>query len=236
MKKYKRILLKISGEALKGTTGYGIDPKTVKNIAQQIKDVKEQGIEVGIVVGGGNIFRGKTAEGLGMDRTQADHMGMLATVMNGLAIQDALEGIGVKTRVMSAIQVQQVAEPYIRRRALRHLEKDRVVIFVGGIGSPYFSTDTTSILRAAEINADVVLMAKNGVDGVYDKDPRKYTDAVLFDSLSFSKILELGLEVMDSTAASLCRDNKMTVLVFNMNEEGNILKAACGNSIGTVID
>ena len=235
MAKYKRILLKISGEALKGNTGYGIDPNTVKSFAMQIKEVWEQGIEVGIVVGGGNIWRGKTAEGLGMDRAQADHMGMLATIMNGLAVQDALESLGVTTRVMSAISVQQVSEPYIRRRAIRHLEKNRVVIFVGGIGSPYFSTDTTAALRAAEINAEVVLMAKNGVEGVYDKDPRKYDDAKLFTELTFSKILELGLEVMDSTAASLFRDNGMNVLLFNMNKDGNILKAAKGEQIGTII-
>ena len=235
MAKYKRILLKISGEALKANTGYGIDPNTVKSFAMQIKEVWEQGIEVGIVVGGGNIWRGKTAEGLGMDRAQADHMGMLATIMNGLAVQDALESLGVTTRVMSAISVQQVSEPYIRRRAIRHLEKNRVVIFVGGIGSPYFSTDTTAALRAAEINAEVVLMAKNGVEGVYDKDPRKYDDAKLFTELTFSKILELGLEVMDSTAASLFRDNGMNVLLFNMNKDGNILKAAKGEQIGTII-
>ena len=235
MAKYKRILLKISGEALKGNTNYGIDPNTVKSFAMQIKEVWEQGIEVGIVVGGGNIWRGKTAEGLGMDRAQADHMGMLATIMNGLAVQDALESLGVTTRVMSAISVQQVSEPYIRRRAIRHLEKNRVVIFVGGIGSPYFSTDTTAALRAAEIDAEVVLMAKNGVEGVYDKDPRKYDDAKLFTELTFSKILELGLEVMDSTAASLFRDYGMNVLLFNMNKDGNILKAAKGEQIGTII-
>lgn len=235
MAKYKRILLKISGEALKGNTSYGIDPQTVMGFAKQIKDVKDQGIEIGIVVGGGNIWRGKTAEGLGMDRAQADQMGMLATIMNGLAVQDALESLGVTTRVMSAISVQQVSEPYIRRRAIRHLEKDRVVIFVGGIGSPYFSTDTTAALRAAEIDAEIVLMAKNGTEGVYDKDPRKYADAVLFKELTFSKILELGLEVMDSTAASLFRDNKMNVLLFNMNKEGNIFKAATGEQIGTII-
>ena len=235
MAKYKRILLKISGEALKGNTSYGIDPNTVKSFAMQIKEVWEQGIEVGIVVGGGNIWRGKTAEGLGMDRAQADHMGMLATIMNGLAVQDALESLGVTTRVMSAISVQQVSEPYIRRRAIRHLEKNRVVIFVGGIGSPYFSTDTTAALRAAEIDAEIVLMAKNGVEGVYDKDPRKYDDAKLFTELTFSKILELGLEVMDSTAASLFRDNGMNVLLFNMNKDGNILKAAKGEQIGTII-
>ena len=235
MAKYKRILLKISGEALKGNTSYGIDPNTVKSFAMQIKEVWEQGIEVGIVVGGGNIWRGKTAEGLGMDRAQADHMGMLATIMNGLAVQDALESLGVTTRVMSAISVQQVSEPYIRRRAIRHLEKNRVVIFVGGIGSPYYSTDTTAALRAAEINAEIVLMAKNGVEGVYDKDPRKYDDAKLFTELTFSKILELGLEVMDSTAASLFRDNGMNVLLLNMNKDGNILKAAKGEQIGTII-
>lgn len=235
MAKYKRILLKISGEALKGNASSGIDPQTINNFAEEIKSVKDQGVEVGIVVGGGNIWRGKTAEGLGMDRAQADQMGMLATIMNGLAVQDALEKIGVTTRVMSAVDVTQVCEPYIRRRAIRHLEKDRVVIFVGGIGSPYFSTDTTAALRAAEINAEIVLMAKNGVDGVYDKDPKKYADAKLFSELSFSKILELGLQVMDSTAASLFRDNKMSVLLFNMNKQGNILKASTGEQIGTII-
>ena len=211
---YKRVLLKLSGEALKGNSEFGIDPNTVKIIAEQIKDIHELGVEVGIVVGGGNIWRGKTAEGLGMDRAQADYMGMLATIMNGLAVQDSLEHLGVPTRVMTAITVNQVAEPYIRRKAMRHLEKGRVCIFVGGLGSPYFSTDTASVLRATEIGAEVVLMAKNGTEGVYDKDPRKNPDAKMFDELTFKDILNKDLEVMDSTAAAICKDNKLKLLVF----------------------
>ncbi len=230
---YKRVLLKLSGEALKGPTSYGIDPTTVLGIAKEIKDVRDSGIDVAIVVGGGNIFRGKTAEGLGMDRAQADYMGMLATVMNGLAVQDALESIGVPSRVMTALTIAEVAEPYIRRRAIRHLDKGRVTIFVGGLGSPYFSTDTASVLRATEINADVVLMAKNGVEGVYDKDPRTNTDAKLYTSLTFQEVLEKNLQVMDTTAASLCKDNNVSLIVFNMNKEGNILKACKGEKIGT---
>lgn len=230
---YKRVLLKMSGEALKGNTSYGIDPLTVKNIAMQIKDVRDSGIEIGVVCGGGNIFRGKTAEGLGMDRSQADYMGMLATVMNALAVQDALEGLGVPTRVMSALSISDVAEPYIRRRAIRHFEKGRVCIFAGGIGSPYFSTDTAGVLRATEVGADAVLMAKNGVEGVYDKDPRQFDDAKLYETLTFQEVLEKDLQVMDSTAASLCRDNKIELIVFNMNKEGNILKACKGEKIGT---
>ncbi len=232
---YKRVLLKMSGEALKGTQGHGIDPQTVLNIAQQVKDVHEKGISIGIVVGGGNIFRGKTAEDLGMDRAQADYMGMLATVMNGLAVQDALESLGVPTRVLTALTISSVAEPYIRRRAVRHLEKNRVCIFVGGIGSPYFSTDTASVLRATEIGADVVLMAKNGVEGVYDKDPRTNKDAKLYTELTFQEVLEKNLQVMDQTAASLCRDNNTSLIVFNMNEQGNILKACMGEKIGTIL-
>ncbi len=232
---YKRILLKLSGEALKGDTSYGIDPMTVKNIAKQIKDVYTLGVEIGIVVGGGNIWRGKTASELGMDRAQADYMGMLATVMNGLAIQDALEDIEVPTRVMSAIEISEVAEPYIRRRAIRHLEKTRVCIFVGGIGSPYFSTDTASVLRATEIEAEVVLMAKNGTEGVYDSDPRKNPNAKMYTELTFAEILNNNLAVMDSTAASLCKDNNMKLIVFNMNVEGNIIKAVKGEKIGTLV-
>ena len=231
---YKRILLKMSGEALKGN-GYGIDQNTVKNIASQIKEIVALGVEVGIVVGGGNIWRGKTAEELGMDRAQADYMGMLATIMNGLAVQDALEALDVPTRVMTALQVSEVAEQYIRRRAIRHLEKGRVVIFVGGTGSPYFSTDTAAVLRAAEINAEIVLMAKNGVEGVYDKDPRKHSDAIMYKKLSHQFVLEKNLQIMDSTAASLCKDNKIDLLVFNMNEEGNIKRAVMGESLGTIV-
>ncbi len=232
---YKRVLLKMSGEALKGDQGYGIDPKTVLSIANEVKAVVNAGIQVGIVCGGGNLFRGKTAEELGMDRSQADYMGMLATVMNALAVQDSLESIGVPTRVMSALEISDVCEPYIRRRALRHFEKGRVCIFAGGLGSPYFSTDTASILRATEIGADVVLMAKNGVEGVYDKDPNKFADAKLYKTLSFDEMLEKKLAVMDLTAATLCNDNNISLIVFNMNEEGNILKACKGDKIGTIL-
>ena len=232
---YKRILLKLSGEALKGETSYGIDPATVKKIALEIKEAKDLGVEIGIVVGGGNIWRGKTAEGLGMDRAQADYMGMLATIMNGLAVQDALEQVGVPTRVMTAIDCDKVAETYIRRRAIRHLEKGRVCIFVGGLGSPYFSTDTACVLRATEIEAEVVLMAKNHTEGIYDADPRTNKDAKLYKEITFSEILEKELKVMDSTAASLCKDNKMNLIVFDMNKQGNIVKAVKGEKIGTLV-
>ena len=211
----------------------GIDGVTVKDIAKQVKDAYELGVEIGIVCGGGNIWRGKTAAEIGMDRAQADYMGMLATVMNGLALQDALEQIGVPTRVMSALDINSVAEPYIRRRAIRHLEKGRVCIFAGGLGSPYFSTDTACVLRAAEIGADVILMAKNKTEGVYDSDPRKNPDAKLFNELTFSEILAKDLQVMDSTAASLCKDNNLELIVFNMNTDGNIKKAVSGETIGT---
>ncbi len=232
---YKRILLKLSGEALKGKTQFGIDPETVFAIAKQIKSVYDLGVEIGIVVGGGNIWRGKTAEGLGMDRAQADYMGMLATIMNGLSVQDALEHVGVPTRAMTALPIDTVAEPYIRRRAIRHLEKGRVCIFVGGLGSPYFSTDTACVLRGTEIGAEVVLMAKNGVEGVYDSDPRKNPDAKLYKELTFSEVLAKNLQVMDSTAASLCKDNKKNIIVFNMNVDGNIVKAVKGEKIGTLV-
>lgn len=232
---YKRVLLKISGEAINGDTSFGIDPKTVSSIARQIKDAHDLGVEIGIVVGGGNIWRGKTASELGMDRAQADYMGMLATVMNGLAVQDALEHIGVSTRVLSALTINEVTEPYIRRRAIRHLEKGRVCIFVGGLGSPYFSTDTASVLRATEIGAEVVLMAKNKTEGVYDSDPRKNPNAVLFDEITFADILAKDLAVMDSTAASLCKDNQLNLIVFNMNTEGNIVRAVKGDKIGTFV-
>ncbi len=230
---YKRILLKLSGEALKGDTPFGIDPATVKNVARQIKEVALLGVQIGIVCGGGNIWRGKTASELGMERAQADYMGMLATVMNALAIQEALESLGVQTRVLSALDIQQVAEPYIRRRAIRHLEKGRVCIFAGGIGSPYFSTDTACVLRATEIGADVILMAKNGTEGVYDSDPRKNKDAKMYTELTFQEILNKNLAVMDSTAASLCKDNNLELIVFNMNKDGNILKVVNGEKIGT---
>jgi len=232
---YKRILLKLSGEALKGKTQFGIDPETVFSIAKQIKSAYDLGVEIGIVVGGGNIWRGKTAEGLGMDRAQADYMGMLATIMNGLSVQDALEHIGVPTRVMTALPLDTVAEPYIRRRAIRHLEKGRVCIFVGGLGSPYFSTDTACVLRGTEIGAEVVLMAKNGVEGVYDSDPRTNPNAKFYDELTFNEVLAKNLQVMDSTAASLCKDNKKNIIVFNMNVDGNIVKAVKGEKIGTLV-
>ena len=214
---YKRVLLKLSGEALKGQTEYGIDPKTVNKIAAQIKEAHDLGVEIGIVVGGGNLWRGKTGEELGMDRSQADYMGMLATIMNGLAVQDALEHLGVPTRAMTALPINQVAEPYIRRRAIRHLEKGRVCIFVGGLGSPYFSTDTACVLRGTEIGAEIVMMAKNNVDGVYDSDPKYNKDAKMYTELTFEEILSKNLKVMDATAASLCKDNKLGIIVFNMN-------------------
>ena len=232
---YHRILLKLSGEALKGETEFGIDPKTVSEIAEQIKDVYDLGVEIGIVVGGGNIWRGKTAETMGMDRAQADYMGMLATVMNGLAVHDALEHLSVPTRVMTALSINQVAEPYIRRKAISHLGKGRVCIFVGGLGSPYFSTDTACVLRATEIEADVVLMAKNGTEGVYDSDPRTNPNAKLYHEITFAEILAKNLAVMDSTAASLCKDNKKQIIVFNMNKSGNIVRAVKGEKIGTLV-
>ena len=208
---------------------------TVADIARQIKDAKELGVEIAIVCGGGNLWRGKTGADMGMDRSSADYMGMLATVMNGLAVQNALETIGVPTRLLTAIEMRQVAEPYIRRRAIRHLEKGRIVIFGGGTGNPYFSTDTTAALRAAEINADAILMAKNGVDGVYNADPRYNPEATKYDELSYLEVLNQGLQVMDSTAASLCMDNDIELLVFNMNESGNIKKAVAGEKIGTIV-
>ncbi|QSZ28242.1 UMP kinase [Aceticella autotrophica] len=230
--KYKRIILKISGEALSGKNSYGIDFDTVSLIADQIKEVKEMGVEIGMVVGGGNIWRGR--EGIGMDRTTADHMGMLATVINSLALQDALEHRGVETRVQTAIEMRQIAEPYIRRRAIRHLEKGRVVIFAAGTGNPFFSTDTTASLRAAEIDADVILLAKK-VDGVYDKDPLKHEDAIKFDELSYLDVLNKGLKVMDSTATSLCMDNKIPIIVFDLTVPGNIKNILMNKKIGTVV-
>lgn len=232
---YKRVILKLSGEALRGQGNYGINPLTVNGIATEIKEVYEMGLDIGIVVGAGNLWRGKIGEELGMDRTQADYMGMLGTVMNSLALQDALESIDVPTRVMSLLPVQQVCEPYIRRRALRHFEKGRVLIFAGGTGSPYFSTDTAAALRAAELNADIVLMAKNGVQGVYDKDPNKHQDAKMFKQLSQEEVLQKKLAIMDQTAASMCMENKIDILVFNMNEKGNIKKAVTKESIGTLV-
>ncbi|PKK99485.1 MAG: UMP kinase [Tenericutes bacterium HGW-Tenericutes-2] len=232
---YQRVILKLSGEALKGNGTYGINPVTVKGIATEIKEIYELGVQVGIVVGAGNLWRGKTGEELGMDRAQADYMGMLGTIMNGLALQDALESVMVPTRVMTVLPISAVAEPYIRRRAMRHFEKGRVVIFSGGTGSPFFSTDTAAALRAAELNADIILMAKNGVEGVYDKDPRKHTDAVMFDKITQEQVLQEKLQVMDQTAASICRENKIDILVFNMNTHGNMKKAVLQEPIGTIV-
>jgi len=214
---------------------YGINPKTVKNIATEIKEIYELGVQIGIVVGAGNLWRGKIGEELGMDRAQADYMGMLGTIMNGLALQDALESVTVPTRVMTLLPISAVAEPYIRRRAIRHFEKGRVLIFSGGTGSPFFSTDTAAALRAAELNADIILMAKNGVEGVYDKDPRKHDDATMFTELSQEEVLMKKLAVMDQTAASICRENKIDILVFNMNNYGNMKKAVLQESIGTLV-
>lgn len=232
---YKRIVLKLSGEALKGSGIYGIDPQTVLSIAQEIKEAKQTGCQIAVVVGAGNIWRGKTGEELGMDRAQADYMGMLGTIMNSLALQDALESIGTPTRVLTAIGVDQVAEPYIRRRAIRHLEKGRVVVLAGGTGSPFFSTDTTAALRAAELDAHVVLMAKNGVDGVYDQDPNKHKGAKLYSHLTHRDLIDKNLEVMDLTASTLCSDNNLDIVVFDMNKHGNIKKAVLQENLGTII-
>ncbi|HWO77986.1 MAG TPA: UMP kinase [Bacillus sp. (in: firmicutes)] len=233
--KYKRIVLKLSGEALAGEQGFGINPTVIKSIADQVKEIAILGVEVAVVVGGGNIWRGKVGSEMGMDRATADYMGMLATVMNSLALQDSLEQIGVETRVQTSIDMRQVAEPYIRRRAIRHLEKKRVVIFAAGTGNPYFSTDTTAALRAAEIEADVILMAKNNVDGVYSADPKVNKDAKKYDELSYLDVLKEGLAVMDSTASSLCMDNDIPLIVFSIMESGNIKRAVMGESIGTIV-
>ena len=229
---YKRVMLKISGEALSGANGFGFDFEVVGRIAREVKTLVDMGVEVGLVVGGGNIWRGRTGEG--MDRTTADHMGMLATCINALALQDALEGIGVMTRVQTAIEMKEIAEPFIRRRAVRHLEKGRVVIFGAGSGNPYFSTDTAAALRAAEIEADVILLAKN-VDGVYDKDPNKFADAKKYDKLTYMEVIKQGLQVMDTTATTLCMDNNIPILVFGISEEGNIKKVMEGQKIGTIV-
>ncbi len=232
--KYKRVILKLSGEALAGDKGYGIEHNIISAIARQVVEIERMGVEIAIVVGGGNIWRGVAGSARGMDRATADYMGMLATVINALALQDALESEGMETRVMSAIEMQEVCEPYIRRRAIRHLEKGRVVIFAAGTGNPYFSTDTTAALRSAEIEAEVILMAKK-VDGVYDSDPVNNPDAVKFEQLNYIEVLNKGLAVMDSTAASLCMDNKIPIIVFNLTVEGNILKAVMGENIGTYV-
>ncbi|MCL5058072.1 MAG: UMP kinase [Actinobacteria bacterium] len=232
--KYLRVVLKLSGEALAGNQGYGINPEVVNSIATQIEDIARLNVQIAIVVGGGNIWRGVAGSAKGMDRATADYMGMLATVINALALQDGLEKIGVDSRVQTAIEMRSVAEPYIRRRAIRHMEKGRVVIFAAGTGNPYFSTDTTAALRAAELEAEVILMAKQ-VNGVYDSDPRKNPHARKFESMTYIDMLNRGLAVMDATATSLCMDNNIPLVVFNINDRGNIMKAVIGETVGTYI-
>ncbi len=231
---YHRIMVKLSGESLSGPNAYGIDAETIRGIAREIKSVQQLGVEVAVVVGGGNIFRGGRQQGLEIDRATGDYMGMLATVLNGLAMQDALEKTGCHTRLMSAIEMHQVAEPFIRRRATRHLEKGRVVIFAGGTGNPYFSTDTAAALRAMEIKADVILKATR-VDGIYDADPEKVPTAKMFDRITYIDVLRKGLSVMDSTAISLCMDNKMPIVVFNMNTAGNLKRVVLGDGVGSTV-
>ncbi len=232
---YKRVVLKLSGEALAGQSGFGIDAVMISTIAEQVKEVFELGVEVAIVVGGGNIWRGISGSAKGIDRSTADYMGMLATVMNSLALQDSLEKLDVPSRVQSSITMQQIAEPYIRRKAIRHLEKGRVVIFAAGTGNPFFSTDTTAALRAAEIEAEVILMAKNKVDGVYSADPLVDQNAVKYDSLTYMEMLNQNLGVMDATASSLCMDNNIPLIVFSISEKGNIRRALTGEKIGTIL-
>lgn len=232
---FKRIVLKVSGESLSGNEGYGIESSMISSIANQVKEVVDLGVEVAIVVGGGNIWRGIAGSEKGIDRATADYMGMLATVMNSLALQDALEQIEVPTRVQTSIAMQQIAEPYIRRRAIRHLEKGRVVIFAAGTGNPFFSTDTTAALRAAEIEAEVILMAKNKVDGVYSADPFKDNTAIKYEELTYLEVLNKNLGVMDSTASSLCMDNNIPLIVFSITEQGNIKRVVLGDKIGTIV-
>ncbi|HHW14351.1 MAG TPA: UMP kinase [Firmicutes bacterium] len=233
--KYRRVMLKLSGEALAGEKGFGVDLDVIEMIARQVAEVRQLGVEVAVVVGGGNIWRGAPASARGMDRPTADYMGMLATGINALALQDALEKLDVETRVQTAIEMREIAEPYIRRRAIRHLEKGRVVIFACGTGNPYFSTDTTAALRAAEIDAEVILMAKRGVDGVYDADPRQNPQARRFERLSYREVLYRGLAFMDATATSLCMDNRIPIVVFNFGEPGNIVRACRGETLGTFV-
>jgi len=235
MAKYKRILLKLSGESLMGDQQFGIDFKMLKHYALQVQQLVEMKIEVAIVIGGGNIFRGMQAEKSGMDRVQGDYMGMLATVMNGMALQSALEGIGVFTRLVTAIEMQAIAEPYIRRKAIRHLEKGRVVIFSGGTGSPYFTTDSTAALRANEIDADVILKGTR-VDGIYTADPEKDSSATKFDKLSFAKVISLGLSVMDMTAFTLCQENNLPIIVFDINDTQNLMRIIKGEQVGTLVE
>jgi uridylate kinase len=234
MPRYHRILLKLSGEVLAGGAPFGISAERIKSLAREIAEIAATGVQIGVVVGGGNIFRGVAAAAQDMDRVTADHMGMLATVINSLALSDALEHMGVATRVMSAIEMHQVAEPYIRRRAIRHLEKGRIVIFAAGTSNPYFSTDTAATLRALEIKAEVIAKATR-VDGVYDKDPMKFQDAVKYESISYLDVLSKGLGVMDATSIAMCRDNKLPILVFNLTTPGNIMRIAMGEHVGTII-
>lgn len=234
--KYKRVLYKLSGEALAGGKGFGIDSEVVTKITSQIVEVVKQGVEVAIVVGGGNIWRGKTGEELGMERATADSMGMLATVMNSLALQDSLEQKGVDTRVLTSVEMKAMAEPYIRRRAIRHLEKGRVAIFAAGIGNPYFSTDTTAALRAKEIGAEAILMGKNGVDGVYSADPKLDSTATKYDKLSYMDIMNKGLTIMDSTAITFCMDNHLPIIVFSIDDAENIVKVVSDSKLGTIIE
>ena len=231
---YKRVLLKLSGEALMGKHSFGIDPEVVDAVAAEIREVVALGVQLGIVIGGGNIFRGLAASAEGMERTCADYMGMLATVINSLALQSALERAGVPARVQTAIEMKEVAEPFIQRRAIRHLEKGRVVIFAAGTGNPYFTTDTAATLRAVEIKADIILKATN-VDGVYDRDPVRYADAVMYDKISYTDVLTKNIKVMDATAISLCRDNGLPLSVFNLQKAGNIKRVICGENVGTIV-
>src|SRR5579875_903031 len=234
MAQYQRILLKISGEALAGVLSFGLDPERVKALASEVAEVARAGVQIGLVLGGGNIFRGVAAAAHQMDRVTGDHMGMLATVINALAFQDALEQQGIPTRVMTAIQMHQVAEPYIRRRAIRHLEKGRIVIFAGGTGNPYFSTDTAAALRAMEIGADVLLKATS-VEGIYTADPKKVADATKFETITYMEIIKLGLRVMDTTAVSLCKDNNLPMIIFSMREMGNIVRVVQGEKLGSLV-
>ncbi len=233
--KFERVLLKLSGEALQGEQAYGVDPARIDSVAKQIHDVIERGVQVAVVVGAGNIYRGMSGAAAGMDRATADYMGMIATVLNGIALQDALERQGTHTRVLSAITMAEVAEPYIRRRAMRHLEKGRAVIFAAGTGNPFFTTDTAAALRALEIHADAILMAKNGVEGVFDADPNEVPDAKLIEDISHHEAISRGLKVMDVTALSLCMDNRLPIYVFNMNDESNIARIVNGERVGTVV-
>ncbi|MCF8274176.1 MAG: UMP kinase [Flavobacteriaceae bacterium] len=233
--KYKRILLKLSGEALMGNRQYGIDPERLSEYAEDIKTITNLGVEVAIVIGGGNIFRGVSGASKGMDRVQGDHMGMLATVINGLALQSALENAGIETRLQSAIKINEVAEPFIRRRAIRHLEKGRVVIFGGGTGNPYFTTDSAAVLRAIEIEADVILKGTR-VDGIYNVDPEKDSKAIKFDTITFDEVIRKGLKVMDTTAFTLSQENELPIIVFDMNKKGNLFKVVSGENIGTEVN